>query len=1050
MKNIYFIILILFCVLTQAQNIGINSTGSTPNASAGLDIDFNNKGLLIPRVGLTSTTDVATIALPAISLLVYNNNASITGTGADGVGFYYWNGSLWIKIANQQDNAWLTTGNAGTDTAINFIGTTDDMPIRFKINNQYAGQLGYASNYFIGGNAGRHTTNTSSFYGIGNVGFGYNALADNYDGFLNIAIGNNPLKNNISGHNNIALGLSSLYHNTNGHDNIAIGQFSLDSNTTGDYNIAIGFNSLYNNKTGEYNVAYGYRSLFSNTTGNRNTAYGVSSLYNNSTGYYNTAIGFQNLYNNTIGKYNVATGYKSLYNNIAGDYNVAQGTYAGYSNLGSNSVFLGAYAGYNSTTSNKLYIENSDVDSNAALIYGEFDNNILRTNSEFQIHNPAIDGYAFPETDGTNGQVLETDGNGQLSWVDGNNEKLDTMVWLLKGNAGTDTAKHFIGTTDDMPIRFKIDNQWAGQWDKNLGNYFIGDSVGTKTISTNAVNGRHNIAIGNKSLVNNNNGQQNIALGNNVLYANNNGIHNIALGYNVLLKNINGSNNIAMGASALKNIEAGYYNIALGYGAMTSASGGSDNIAIGVQTLYSNTLGDLNIAIGENVLVSNTTGDNNVGLGSFSLSNNSTGNNNTAVGNVALDGNTKGNGNSAFGSATLRNIKNGNYNTAIGNGALHFSENSNNNTAVGTYALFLNKIGNYNIAIGDSAGFNNLGSNSVFIGSKAGTFSTTSNKLYIENSDADSTQALIYGEFDNDRLRINNRLGINTTPTYALDIVNDDFTRSIDIDHNTNLTSTNYGIYIDIDKPANSTGGTLYGLYSNAYKASTANNSFSVYGIATGASNAYSGANLSHSYGISSSAYKYAGTSGSSYGGYFYAYNEAGTNAYGIYARTAGSPTTEYAGYFSGDVYSTGAYLPSDDKLKTLGDNNNYNALNKLLALNVHQYEYKNQNYKYMKLPKGKQTGFIAQEMETLFPELVKTTVQPAQYEATEPKEGVEPKLLQEEIKFKAVNYVGLIPHTVKAIQEQQNQLEALKTENESLKQEIENIKTMLNSLTNK
>ena len=57
----------------SAQNIGINGTGSTPNISAGLDVDFTNKGLLIPRVTLTQTTSNAPIgASVATSLLVYN------------------------------------------------------------------------------------------------------------------------------------------------------------------------------------------------------------------------------------------------------------------------------------------------------------------------------------------------------------------------------------------------------------------------------------------------------------------------------------------------------------------------------------------------------------------------------------------------------------------------------------------------------------------------------------------------------------------------------------------------------------------------------------------------------------------------------------------------------------------------------------------------------------------------------------------------------------------------------------------------------------------
>src|ERR1041385_6285199 len=74
-----------------AQNVGVNPTGAAPNAAAGLDVDFTNKGILIPRVNLTSTTDVTTIASPANSLLVYNTNAAMTG-GA--VGYWYYNTSI--------------------------------------------------------------------------------------------------------------------------------------------------------------------------------------------------------------------------------------------------------------------------------------------------------------------------------------------------------------------------------------------------------------------------------------------------------------------------------------------------------------------------------------------------------------------------------------------------------------------------------------------------------------------------------------------------------------------------------------------------------------------------------------------------------------------------------------------------------------------------------------------------------------------------------------------------------------------------------------------
>ena len=95
MKKIaLFTIVTVISSVGLAQNVGINTTGATPDASAALDIDYTDKGLLIPRVALTSTTDVLTIPAPATSLLVYNTNPAMTG-GA--VGFWYWDGAQWVQ-----------------------------------------------------------------------------------------------------------------------------------------------------------------------------------------------------------------------------------------------------------------------------------------------------------------------------------------------------------------------------------------------------------------------------------------------------------------------------------------------------------------------------------------------------------------------------------------------------------------------------------------------------------------------------------------------------------------------------------------------------------------------------------------------------------------------------------------------------------------------------------------------------------------------------------------------------------------------------------------
>lgn len=49
----------------------------TPNASSQLDIVSENKGVLIPRLNLSSTTDVATITQGNVSSLFVYNAATV-------------------------------------------------------------------------------------------------------------------------------------------------------------------------------------------------------------------------------------------------------------------------------------------------------------------------------------------------------------------------------------------------------------------------------------------------------------------------------------------------------------------------------------------------------------------------------------------------------------------------------------------------------------------------------------------------------------------------------------------------------------------------------------------------------------------------------------------------------------------------------------------------------------------------------------------------------------------------------------------------------------
>jgi phage-related protein len=74
------------------------------------------------------------------------------------------------------------------------------------------------------------------------------------------------------------------------------------------------------------------------------------------------------------------------------------------------------------------------------------------------------------------------------------------------------------------------------------------------------------------------------------------------------------------------------------------------------------------------------------------------------------------------------------------------------------------------VIIGGSAG-QSAGSSNVMIGFNAGINETGNNKLYISNTDANSSNSLIYGEFDNKILSFNAKIGIGTTtPGYKLQV----------------------------------------------------------------------------------------------------------------------------------------------------------------------------------------------------------------------------------------------------------------------------------------
>jgi hypothetical protein len=133
-------------------------------------------------------------------------------------------------------------------------------------------------------------------------------------------------------------------------------------------------------------------------------------------------------------------------------------------------------------------------------------------------------------------------------------------------------------------------------------------------------------------------------------------------------------------------------------------------------------------------------GDNNTFLGYRSGHNNTTGYHNTFSGSFAGFRNTTGY-----------------YNSFTGAEAGYHNETGHQNTFSGTFAGYYNFTGMRNTYIGRNAGYTNqTGSDNVFLGYRAGYYEAESQKLYIANSS--TTSPLIYGEFNNNLLKINGTL----------------------------------------------------------------------------------------------------------------------------------------------------------------------------------------------------------------------------------------------------------------------------------------------------
>jgi hypothetical protein len=179
-------------------------------------------------------------------------------------------------------------------------------------------------------------------------------------------------------------------------ENIYIGYYAGDQNINSAANVAIGRASQEKHTSGNFNTSMGNYSIQKHETGSNNVTIGAYSMNNSLDGDGNTAMGIGALRFNTTGNNNVSIGSFSMYNGTTTAGNVALGNNAGYNATGNNNVFLGKSAGYNATENNALYIDNTNTAF--PLVYGEFNNNLLRVNGELQTTGSLGVGETNPQT----------------------------------------------------------------------------------------------------------------------------------------------------------------------------------------------------------------------------------------------------------------------------------------------------------------------------------------------------------------------------------------------------------------------------------------------------------------------------------------------------------------------------------------------------------------------------------------------------------------------------------------------------------------------------
>lgn len=138
MRKTFICTVALLVGSVSLAQVKIGGTDATPNPHAMLDVESDKKGFLPPRVELQATNqaDPLTSFTAAAGITVYNIAPAGAGATAVSPGYYYNDGTKWIRLVNDAENGLHTQtgtvklgGELTENTAITTGGATETLAI---------------------------------------------------------------------------------------------------------------------------------------------------------------------------------------------------------------------------------------------------------------------------------------------------------------------------------------------------------------------------------------------------------------------------------------------------------------------------------------------------------------------------------------------------------------------------------------------------------------------------------------------------------------------------------------------------------------------------------------------------------------------------------------------------------------------------------------------------------------------------------------------------------------------------------------------------------